>query len=229
MTSQNYKRAIIKTSTILIKIQSKMDKSKLLEGLKKIKEAFVTLQKFVDAKLADGVTIVRYEGEKLDIGVAVFVITEQGAVEAPDADHVLEDGTMFTTVGGIVTAVMPVEEEVEAAAKPMDAPEKKDKPKSMIESTIKESYYSKEVIDKMFENLLTVKENFATQKNNELLALENKIELQNETIKQMFSLLTKIGNEPSAAPTEPTKKAFNVSEFRKAYKEDLNKIHNEIN
>jgi len=206
-----------------------MDKSKLLEGLKKIKEAFVTLQKFVDAKLADGVTIVRYEGEKLDIGVAVFVITEQGAVEAPDADHVLEDGTMFTTVGGIVTAVMPVEEEVEAAAKPMDAPEKKDKPKSMIESTIKESYYSKEVIDKMFENLLSVKENFATQKNNELLALENKIELQNETIKQMFSLLTKIGNEPSAAPTEPTKKAFNVSEFRKAYKEDLQKINNEIN
>ena len=206
-----------------------MDKSKLLEGLKKIKEAFVTLQKFVDAKLADGVTIVRYEGEKLDIGVAVFVITEQGAVEAPDADHVLEDGTMFTTVGGIVTAVMPVEEEVEAAAKPMDAPEKKDKPKSMIESTIKESYYSKEAIDKMFENLLTVKENFATQKNNELSALENKIELQNETIKQMFSLLTKIGNEPSAAPTEPTKKAFNVSEFRKAYKEDLQKINNEIN
>jgi len=206
-----------------------MDKSKLLEGLKKIKEAFVTLQKFVDAKLADGVTIVRYEGEKLDIGVAVFVITEQGAVEAPDADHVLEDGTMFTTVGGIVTSVMPMEEEVEAVAKPMDAPEKKDKPKSMIESTIKESYYSKEVIDKMFENLLSVKENFATQKNNELSALENKIELQNETIKQMFSLLTKIGNEPSAAPTEPTKKPFNVSEFRKAYKEDLQKINNEIN
>jgi hypothetical protein len=208
-----------------------MDKSKLLEGLKKIKEAFVTLQKFVDAKLADGVTIVRYEAEKLDVGVAVFVITEQGAVEAPDADHVLEDGTMFTTVGGIVTAVMPVEEEVEAAAAPVVAPiaATESKAKSVIESTIKESYYSKEAIDKMFENLLSVKENFATQKNNELSALENKIELQNETIKQMFSLLTKIGNEPSAAPTEPTKKAFNVSEFRKSYKEDLQKINNEIN
>lgn len=206
-----------------------MDKSKLLEGLKKIKEAFVTLQKFVDAKLADGVTIVRYEGEKLDIGVAVFVITEQGAVEAPDADHVLEDGTMFTTVGGIVTSVMPMEEEVEVAA-PVVAPiaATESKAKSVIESTIKESYYSKEAIDKMFENLLSVKENFATQKNTELLALENKIELQNETIKQMFSLLTKIGNEPSAAPTEPTKKAFNVSEFRKAYKADLNKIQNEL-
>lgn len=208
-----------------------MDKSKLLEGLKKIKEAFVTLQKFVDAKLIDGVTIIRYEGEKLDVGVAVFVITEQGAVEAPDADHVLEDGTMFTTVGGIVTAVMPVEEEVEAAAAPVVAPiaATESKAKSVIESTIKESYYSKEAIDKMFENLLSVKENFATQKNNELSALENKIELQNETIKQMFSLLTKIGNEPSAAPTEPTKKAFNVSEFRKSYKEDLQKINNEIN
>ena len=208
-----------------------MDKSKLLEGLKKIKEAFVTLQKFVDAKLADGVTIVRYEAEKLDVGVAVFVITEQGAVEAPDADHVLEDGTMFTTVGGIVTAVMPVEEEVEAAAAPVVAPiaATESKAKSVIESTIKESYYSKEAIDKMFENLLSVKENFATQKNNELLALENKIELQNETIKQMFSLLTKIGNEPSAAPTEIVKKAFNVSEFRKSYKEDLQKINNEIN
>ena len=184
-----------------------MDKSKLLEGLKKIKEAFVTLQKFVDAKLIDGVTIIRYEGEKL------------------------EDGTMFTTVGGIVTAVMPVEEEVEAAAAPVAAPiaATESKAKSVIESTIKESYYSKEAIDKMFENLLSAKENFATQKNNELSALENKIELQNETIKQMFSLLTKIGNEPSAAPTEPTKKAFNVSEFRKSYREDLQKINNEIN
>ena len=207
-----------------------MDKSKLLEGLKKIKEAFVTLQKFVDAKLADGVTIIRYEAEKLDVGVAVFVITEQGAVEAPDADHVLEDGTMFTTVGGIVTSVMPVEEEVEAAAAPVAAPiaATESKAKSVIESTIKESYYSKEAIDKMFENVLSAKENFATQKNTELSALENKIELQNETIKQMFSLLTKIGNEPSAAPTEPTKKPFNVSEFRKAYKADLNKIQNEL-
>jgi len=211
-----------------------MDKSKLLEGLKKIKEAFVSLQKFVDAKLADGETIVRYEGDKLDIGVAVFVITEQGAVEAPDADHTLEDGTMFTTVGGIVTAITPVEEEVEvevAAAAPVAAPvaATESKAKSVIESTIKESHYSKEAIDKMFENLLSAKENFATQKNNELSALENKIELQNETIKQMFSLLTKIGNEPSAAPTEPTKKAFNVAEFRKAYREDLQNINNKIN
>ena len=211
-----------------------MDKSKLLEGLKKIKEAFVSLQKFVDAKLADGETIIRYEAEKLDVGVAVFVVTEQGIVEAPDADHTLEDGTMFTTVGGIVTAIMPMEKEVEvevAAAAPVAAPvaATESKAKSVIESTIKESYYSKEAIDKMFENLLSAKENFATQKNNELSALENKIELQNETIKQMFSLLTKIGNEPSAAPTEPTKKAFNVSEFRKSYKEDLQKINNEIN
>lgn len=210
-----------------------MDKSKLLEGLKKIKEAFVSLQKFVDAKLADGETIIRYEGDKLDIGVPVFVITEQGAVEAPDADHTLEDGTMFTTVGGIVTAIMPVEEEeeVEAAAAPVAAPvaATESKAKSVIESTIKESHYSKEDIDKMFENLLSVKENFATQKNNELSALENKIELQNETIKQMFSLLTQIGNEPSAAPIEPTKKAFNVSEFRKAYKEDLQNLNNKIN
>ena len=125
-----------------------------------------------------------------------------------------------------------VEEEVEAAAAaPVVAPiaATESKAKSVIESTIKESYYSKEAIDKMFENLLSVKENFATQKNNELSALENKIELQNETIKQMFSLLTKMGNEPSAAPTEQTKKAFNVSEFRKSYKEDLQKINNEIN
>ena len=125
-----------------------------------------------------------------------------------------------------------IEEEVEAAAAaPVAAPiaATESKAKSVIESTIKESYYSKEAIDKMFENLLSVKENFATKKNNELSALENKIELQNETIKQMFSLLTKIGNEPSATPTEPTKKAFNVSEFRKSYKEDLQKINNEIN
>ena len=86
-----------------------MDKSKLLEGLKKIKEAFQTAQKFVDAKLNDGVTIVRYDAEKLDIGVAVLAVTGQGAIAIPDGDYTLEDGTMFTISGGVVSAVTPVE------------------------------------------------------------------------------------------------------------------------
>lgn len=209
-----------------------MDKSKLLEGLKKIKEAFVSLQKFVDAKLADGETIIRYDAEKLDIGVPVFVITEQGAVEAPDADHVLEDGTMFTTVGGIVTAITPAEEEKEveieiAAAAPVVATESK--AKSIIESTIKESHFTKDEVNAMFAEIVTVKETFEAKQKSKLSELETEIAAQKETIKQMFSLLTQIGNEPSAAPIEPTKKAFNVSEFRKAYKEDLQNLNNKIN
>ena len=68
------------------------------------------------ATLTDG-TIIEWEGE-LAVGTAVFVQTAEGNIPAPDATHELENGTLVTTVAGLVTEMVEpeVEIEVEVAA-----------------------------------------------------------------------------------------------------------------
>lgn len=70
--------------------------------------------KFEQAKLADG-TIIQWEDDLAE-GTAIMVVSEDGnTMPAPDAVHELEDGTMVTTVGGLVTKIegKSVETEVE--------------------------------------------------------------------------------------------------------------------
>jgi hypothetical protein len=215
-----------------------MDKSKLLEGLKKIKEAFATVQKFTDAKLNDGVTIVRYDGDMLMIGMPVMAVTEQGALAMPDGDYILQDGTAFTVANGMVAEVSTAAEENADQTEPtQSAPANTTNPaqamteanvKSIVESTTKETYFTKDEVKAMFDNLNKEKETFATQKieNEKTISdFKEEVEKQKQTLKLMFELLEKMAGEPSAEPTEK-KKAFSVSEFRKAYKEDLKKIEN---
>lgn len=201
-----------------------MDISKIHEGLKKIKEAFQTVQKFVDAKLNDGVTIIRYDAEKLDIGVPVLAVTEQGAIAIPDGDYTLEDGTMFTIAGGVVSAVTPVEAEKEVeAGKESEAPSAAQpmteaKAKSIIESVIKESHFTKDEINAMFAESVTVKESFATQKtesDKKVSDLETEVAAQKETIAAMFSLLEQIADEPSATPIEQPKHSVDAYKTKK--------------
>jgi hypothetical protein len=66
--------------------------------------------KFEQAKLADG-TIIQWEDD-LGEGTAIMVVSEDGNVmPAPDAVHELEDGTMVTTLGGLVTKIEAKKEE----------------------------------------------------------------------------------------------------------------------
>jgi hypothetical protein len=66
--------------------------------------------KFEQAKLADG-TIIQWEDD-LGEGTAIMVVGEDGnTMPAPDAVHELEDGTMVTTVGGLVTKIEGKKEE----------------------------------------------------------------------------------------------------------------------
>ena len=67
------------------------------------------------AMLVDG-TEIQWEGE-LAVGVAVFVVTNEGLIPAPDATHEVEGGMLVTTEGGLVTEIVEpaVEVEVEAA------------------------------------------------------------------------------------------------------------------
>jgi hypothetical protein len=74
------------------------------------KFGFLKEESFLDAKLEDG-TVVRVEGEELVEGAAVFVVTEEGDVPAPDAVHTLEDGTKVETKEGVVVKIEKFEDE----------------------------------------------------------------------------------------------------------------------
>lgn len=80
-----------------------------------LKMEFTKVEKFNEAKLEDG-TVVMWDGE-LSEGTAIMVVAEDGnQMPAPDAAHELEDGTIVTTVGGLVTSIQPTKEvEVELA------------------------------------------------------------------------------------------------------------------
>ena len=66
------------------------------------------------AMLVDG-TEIQWEGE-LAVGVAVFVVTNEGLIPAPDATHEVEGGMLVTTEGGLVTEIVEPAEEVEVEA-----------------------------------------------------------------------------------------------------------------
>lgn len=56
------------------------------------------------AMLVDG-TEIQWEGE-LAVGTAVFVVTNEGLIPAPDATHEVEGGMLVTTEGGLVTEIV---------------------------------------------------------------------------------------------------------------------------
>jgi hypothetical protein len=92
------------------------------EAFEKIKTLLMGDEKeFGNAKLADG-TIVQWEGE-LTEGTALLVVAEDGnTLPAPDAQHELEDSTLVTTLGGLVTVIQPKEKEEELAEVEVEVP-----------------------------------------------------------------------------------------------------------
>ena len=85
------------------------------EAIKKIKIALGLEQgEFAEAKLADGITIVTWEGDLM--GASLMVIGAEGKVPAEDGEYTLEDGRKITVSEGKVSAVSeaePAETEIE--------------------------------------------------------------------------------------------------------------------
>lgn len=82
--------------------------------LNQVREVLGMEVKLESAKLKDGVTVVEYE--KLEPGMPVFVVSEDGSTKtpAPEGEHVLEDGTIIEVdAQGIIMEIS--SEESEAA------------------------------------------------------------------------------------------------------------------
>lgn len=144
--------------------------------------------KFMEAKLKDG-TIVQYEGE-LNVGTALNVIDAGGQVSpAPDGTHELEDGTMVTVAGGVVTdlktpegteAEAPVEVNVEAGC----APVKMEDVQNAIETAL------------------------ANINKDEVTKLQTELAAQSALIKDMFAVIEKIAESPAGEAEKPAKHSF---------------------
>jgi hypothetical protein len=122
-----------------------------------------------EGKLKDG-TMITYD--ELEVGYPIMVVTDQGTNPAPDGTHELENGTKVTTVNGLITEIVPVaiaaEEEVVVST---DDTTQEDMGKKL-----------KELMDAI---------------NAKMSAIEKEISNQQETNKQMFELIEKIGDLPT--------------------------------
>ena len=115
------------------------------------------------------------EGE-LEVGVAVFVETEDGPVEAADGVYVAEDGTVITVEAGVVTEIGKEEEPVEES-----------KEEEMEEDPIDETPNAEveELKSKIAELEATIAEKDATieELNTKIAELEGTITEQEEKLK----------------------------------------------
>lgn len=180
--------------------------------------------KFMDAKLNDGVTVVRFPSEEITKGDAVSVITEQGELPMPDSEvdmpYVLEDGTTFTVVNGLVDVVVAVEEVAPAVEDVTPATEevapavedmgKMDKPKRVIKSQVEEHIFSLEIegieaIQIDFSSMFKASNEKIEKLENENKSLVEKFNAQNEVNKELATTIEMIADEPSKESQELVK------------------------
>ena len=124
-----------------------------------------------EGKLKDG-TMITYD--ELEVGKSIMVVTDQGTNPAPDGTHELENGTKVTTVNGLITEIVPVA--VEAAVE-----------EEVVVST---DDTTQEDMGKKLKELMDAI-------NAKMSAIEKEISNQQETNKQMFELIEKIGDLPT--------------------------------
>jgi uncharacterized protein (UPF0305 family) len=169
------------------------------EAFEKIKNLLFTEEKtFGEAKLADG-TIIQWEGEIAE-GTAVNVVSEDGNITpAPDGTHTLEDGTMVTTVGGLVTDIETAEKEVEIEI------ETKEEMASDFEKTFAEEFGKmKDKIAALEAEMADCKEKMAAY-GEKFEAINTEVKDAEKSISDKFSAIEALVVSVAEAPVEPSK------------------------
>lgn len=130
-------------------------------------------QSFMTIKTADGALTLEYDGEALAEGLAIFVVTEDGNVAAPDGEHMLEGGVTIRTKDGKIEAIM---ETTMAEQTPMLEEEMEATPEEVVEEvadTVQE-VISEEVISAVTEAVAEVVEEMMKKHEEKMIALESK-------------------------------------------------------
>ena len=134
-------------------------------------------QSFMTIKTADGALTLSYDGEALAEGLAIFVVTEDGNVAAPDGELMLEGGVTIRTKDGKIEAIM---ETTMAVADVVEEKMAEETPEEVVADVVEE-VISEEVIkavteavsDVVGEMMKKMEETMAKQ-NEKMTALESK-------------------------------------------------------
>jgi hypothetical protein len=172
------------------------------EAIKRIKIALgmeKPEQEFKEAKLADGVTIVTWDGELL--GADLMVISEEGKIPAPDGDHTLESGEIVTVADGKVINIEPAKEEEEEVEIELAAED------AEVEAEIEtEDYDMKSVVSMLKECMTKIemleKKMGETKMEEKVEEAMSAINNHKEAFVQLVDLVDKIAKLPSEEPAE---------------------------
>lgn len=125
--------------------------------------------KLAQMKLDNGTVL---EAEAFEAGMPVFIVNEEDRIALPVGEYKLEDGMMLIVAEEGIIAEVKEAEVVEEA--PAEAPEVEVEveqemsetatPKKVIESTIKESHFSKEDVDALKAEIEALKTELASLK-----------------------------------------------------------------
>jgi len=156
-----------------------MDRKTILGEIKKLMtfgtEEEVKVEAFVDAKLNDGLTIVRVDGEDFAEGLVLYVVTEEGLIAAEPGVHTLEDGRAITVDElGVIQNITEAEEAVEAMAETKEEEE--------MEEEKKEEEMEEEKEEEMGEHEDEEKEEMAYK----IKKMEERIEEMENIVKEMI-------------------------------------------
>ena len=173
-----------------------MNLKSAIESLRTELRKFTTQkQNFADYKLTDG-TVVRVDGD-LVAGTAVYVVTEEGTLPAPDGEHVVEGVGTIKTEGGkiveVIAAEVPVaaqDVEIEVAPEEPEAPEMPEAPIAMTPDMV-EAIVAKHLASIMEE----LKAAYAEMGN-----MKEKMSAFASQVETMADIVEKVSELPAEAP-----------------------------
>ncbi len=171
---------------------------------------------FATIKTADGELELKYEGEELAEGLALFVVTADGDVAAPDGEHALEGGITVVTKDGKIESIMesaPAEEEVVEIASEEHEEEKLEE--EVEEALEEEEKLEEEVEEKMEEEAESIREVVVEE------VIERIAEVVNEKMKELEDKMKAMDEKYNAFAKSPaTSKTTAMKEFSKTRKNE---------
>jgi len=132
-----------------------MKKEEIKKALNTIKAYLGMEVKLEQMMLADGVTSL--EADSFEVGMPVMIVNEEDRIPLPIGDYELEDGRILKVVEeGVIGSIedAPMEEEQPSATEQPEAEvevemEQSQPVKKTVESTVKETYFSKEEVEEL--------------------------------------------------------------------------------
>ena len=164
------------------------------------------------AKLIDG-TEIRVEGDELVEGAAVYVVTEEGDVPAPDGIHELEDGTKVETAEGLIKSIEMKMEDDSIEESP-EGVEEVQMEEEIVEEEKVEEEMEEDVIEVEVPGVLPSEVAApAVEAIVEAIVpiLEHVKELEEE-LKKVKASFEAFRNQPAGSPVNKTKKDFKVQD-----------------